>query len=135
MSDKKLKLNIVTPNRSFYDGDASAVIVKTIDGEVGILPNHQPLVSVLDIGMIDIKNDSDIKSATINMGFIQVVDNEVSIFTDSAEWPDEIDLDRAKAARERAEQRLKEKSDDLDFKRAELALKRAINRIGARESL
>ena len=135
MSDKKLKLNIVTPNRSFYDGDASAVIVKTIDGEVGILPNHQPLVSVLDIGMIDIKNDSDIKSATINMGFIQVVDNEVSIFTDSAGWPDEIDIDRAKAARERAEQRLKEKADDLDFKRAELALKRAINRIGARESL
>ena len=133
MSDKKLKLNIVTPNRNFYDGDANMVIVKTVDGEIGILPDHLPLVSILDIGMIDIKNGSEEKSATINMGFIQVVNNEVSIFTDSAEWPDEIDINRAQEAKERAERRLKEKSSDLDYKRAEMALKRAINRIGAKE--
>ena len=133
MSNNKLKLNIVTPNRNFYSGDVNMIIVKTVDGEIGILPNHLPLVSILDIGMIDIKNDSEEKSATINMGFIQVVDNEVSIFTDSAEWPDEIDIDRAREAKERAERRLKEKADELDIDRAELALRRAINRIGARE--
>ena len=133
MNNNKLKLNIVTPNRNFYNGDVNMIIVKTVDGEIGILPNHLPLVSILDIGMIDIKNDSEEKSATINMGFIQVVDNEVSIFTDSAEWPDEIDIDRAREAKERAERRLKEKADELDIDRAELALRRAINRIGARE--
>ncbi len=133
MNNNKLKLNIVTPNRNFYNGDVNMIIVKTVDGEIGILPNHLPLVSILDIGMIDIKNDSEEKSATINMGFIQVVDNEVSIFTDSAEWPDEIDIDRAREAKERAERRLKEKANELDVNRAELALRRAINRIGARE--
>ena len=133
MNNNKLKLNIVTPNRNFYNGDVNMIIVKTVDGEIGILPNHLPLVSILDIGMIDIKNDSEEKSATINMGFIQVVDNEVSIFTDSAEWHDEIDIDRAREAKERAERRLKEKADELDIDRAELALRRAINRIGARE--
>ncbi|MCQ2978561.1 MAG: F0F1 ATP synthase subunit epsilon [Clostridia bacterium] len=135
MSDKKIKLNIVTPSRNFYDGEANMVIVKTVDGEVGIMPDHIPLVSILDVGMVDIKEGNEIKSATVNMGFIQVVNNEVSIFTDSAEWPEEIDIDRAKSAKERAEQRLKEKAADLDQKRAELALKRALNRINAKEAL
>ena len=135
MSDKKMKLNIVTPSRNFYDGEANMVIVKTVDGEVGIMPDHIPLVSILDVGMVDIKEGNEIKSATVNMGFIQVVNNEVSIFTDSAEWPEEIDIDRAKSAKERAEQRLKEKAADLDQKRAELALKRALNRINAKEAL
>lgn len=135
MSDKKLKLNIVTPTRNFFDKEVDMVIAKTVDGEVGILPDHIPLVSILDVGMIGIKDGSDEKNATINMGFIQVVNNEVSIFTDSAEWPEEIDIERANKAKERAEQRLKEKSADLDIKRAELALKRALNRINAFESL
>ena len=133
MSDKKLKLNIVTPNRNFYDGEANMVIVKTVDGEIGIMPDHIPLVSILDVGMVEIKDGNQEKSATVNMGFIQVVNNEVSIFTDSAEWPEEIDLNRAQSAKERAEQRLKEKSADLDVKRAELALRRALNRISASE--
>ncbi|MCQ2911370.1 MAG: F0F1 ATP synthase subunit epsilon [Clostridia bacterium] len=132
MSDKKMKLNIVTPSRNFYDGEANMVIVKTVDGEVGIMPDHIPLVSILDVGMVEIKDGNQEKSATVNMGFIQVVNNEVSIFTDSAEWPEEIDLNRAQSAKERAEQRLKEKAADLDQKRAELALKRALNRINAK---
>ena len=132
MSDKKMKLNIVTPSRNFYDGEASMVIVKTVDGEIGIMPDHIPLVSILDVGMVDIKDGQTEKSATVNMGFIQVVNNEVSIFTDSAEWPEEIDLSRAQSAKERAEQRLKEKAADLDQRRAELALKRALNRINAK---
>ncbi len=128
MSDKKMNLSIATPDRKFYEGEVDMVIVSTTSGEIGILPSHMPLVSILEIGKVDIKVDNEVKVAAINKGFIQVSESGVSIFTDSAEWPGEIDLERAKEAKKRAEDRLKAKAN-LDTARAENALKRAINRI------
>lgn len=129
MEEKKLKVNIATPDKKFYESDADMIIVKTINGEIGIMPNHLPIVSVLDVGIAEIKNGNDIKKATINMGFIQMVNNKINIFTDSAEWPEEIDFERAAEAKKRAEQRLAQKNAENDQRRAELALKRAINRM------
>lgn len=130
MSQNSLRVEISTPEKEFYQGEVDMIITKTINGNIGIKAKHAPLVTVLDIGKTVIKEKGKDKVATINGGFLEVKDNVVSIFTDSAEWPNEIDKNRAKEALKRAEMRLRDKkSKDIDFERAELALKRAINRI------
>ena len=130
MSEKRLKLQISTPDKDFYDGDADMVIVKSVTGEMGILPKHLPLVTILDIGIIRIKNGNDEKRVSIDSGFMEIKNSEISILTDSAEWPEDIDLGRAEKARQRAEERINTKKDThTDFLRAEMSLKRAINRI------
>ncbi|HAN09795.1 MAG TPA: F0F1 ATP synthase subunit epsilon [Clostridiales bacterium] len=129
MSDKKIRLQISTPDRDFYNGDVDMVVVKSVTGEMGILPHHLALATILDVGILKIKNENVEKQAVLNGGFMEIKNSVVSILTDSAEWPEEIDLERAKQAKERAEERLKMKDADIDFDRAEFALKKAINRI------
>ncbi|HCC08319.1 MAG TPA: F0F1 ATP synthase subunit epsilon [Clostridiales bacterium] len=129
MSDKKLRLQISTPDRDFYDDDVDMVVVKSVTGEMGILPHHLALATILDIGSLKIKSGNVDKLAILNGGFMEIKNNTVSILTDSAEWPEEIDIERAKQAKERAEERLRARDADIDFDRAEFALKKAINRI------
>jgi len=131
MEGKKIKVTVATPDAKIYDDVADMIIVKTCEGEIGILPGHMPIITLLDIGTLHIKICEDEKIATVNRGFLQFMNDEVTIFTDSAEWPEDIDLERAKKAKERAEERLRR--NDIDKKRAEYALKRAINRINLKE--
>ncbi len=125
----KLQIEISTPDKNFFEGEADMLIAKASTGEIGILSKHAPLMTILDIGVLRIKEGNEEKNAIINSGFMEVKNDKVSIFTDSAEWPGEVDIERAKKAKERAEARLKAKQDDIDIFRAEMALKRAINRI------
>jgi F-type H+-transporting ATPase subunit epsilon len=129
MSGNKINLKVTTPDKNFFEGEVDMVIVRAKTGEMGILPNHAPLVTVLDIGNIRIKDGDSEKKAVINEGFMKVGNNLVHIFTDSAEWPEEIDKERARKAKERAERRFAQKESNIDFERVNLALKRAINRI------
>lgn len=129
MAGEKIKLQITTPDKNFYEGDVNMVIVRAKTGEMGILPNHAPLVTVLDIGYVRLKDTSTEKKAIVNEGFVEVLNNEVKIFTDSAEWPEDVDKERAQKAKERAERRLAQHESDIDYCRADMALKRAINRI------
>jgi F-type H+-transporting ATPase subunit epsilon len=129
MSEKKINLKVTTPDKNFFEGEVDRVIVRAKTGEMGILPNHAPIVTILDIGNLRIKEGDSEKKAVINEGFMKVSNNLVHIFTDSAEWPEDIDRERARKAKERAERRLAQKESDIDFERVNLALKRAINRI------
>ncbi|KRE94546.1 ATP synthase F1 subunit epsilon [Paenibacillus sp. Soil766] len=125
-------LEIVTPERKVYAEQVSMVSVKGVQGELGILPNHIPLVTPLKIAPITVKKAGS-KDAVIavNGGFMEVRKDKVVILAESAELPEQIDIDRARAAKERAEKRLAEtKQDNVDFKRAEASLQRALNRIG-----
>ncbi|WP_407081130.1 F0F1 ATP synthase subunit epsilon [Evansella halocellulosilytica] len=125
-----MQANVVTPDGSVFDGHVEMVSVKTQDGELGIMANHLPLVTPLAIGAVRIKKDSKVQLIAVSGGFMEVRPDEVNILAESAELPSDIDIARARAAKERAERRLEEaKRDNIDFKRAELALKRAINRI------
>ncbi|WP_430708821.1 F0F1 ATP synthase subunit epsilon [Paenalkalicoccus suaedae] len=125
-----MQANVVTPDGSVFSGQVEMVSVRTVTGELGILPNHLPLVALLAIGSVRIKKDSEIHLIAISGGFMEVRPDEVNILAESAELPSDIDVNRARAAKERAEKRLKEaKQDNFDFKRAELALKRAVNRL------
>jgi F-type H+-transporting ATPase subunit epsilon len=131
---KTMNVSVVTPDGSVFDGDVEMVSVQTIEGGLGILPNHIPLVAPLTIGAVRIKYGSEVTLVAITGGLMEVRGDQVSILAESAELPSDIDVARARAAKERAERRLQQaKLDDIDFKRAELALKRAINRLNVAE--
>ena len=123
------RLQIVTPDRMFYDDEVEMVMVTTVDGEMGVLARHIPLVAPLVIGKVKIKKDGQIKEAATSVGFIQVEYEYTRIITDSAEWPEEIDIERAEAAKRRAEELIKSKKSHVDIIRAEAALQRAMNRL------
>lgn len=122
-------LEIVTPDRKFFEDKVEMVIVRGIEGDIGILKNHTPLVSPLGIGRVRIKQNGKFKEAAIASGYIEVFKDKTTIITDAAEWPEEIDVERAKAAKERAERKLKSGKGEKDTIRAEISLKKAINRL------
>jgi F-type H+-transporting ATPase subunit epsilon len=130
----KFNLEIVTPERKFFEGEVDMVIARSVTGDIAILNNHVPLVTPLEISIIKLKIDGDTKKASISSGYMEVTKGKTTIIVDAAEWPDEIDLERAKKARERAEKRLKSEKDASDVSRAEMALRRAINRIETKDN-
>jgi F-type H+-transporting ATPase subunit epsilon len=125
-----MTVEVVTPERVVYSGEANMVIARGVEGDLGILPNHMPLVTPLKIAPVRIKTEGDkeIKMA-VSGGFMEVRGDKVTIIAETAERPEDIDVARAKAAKARAEQRLSERHPDLDVRRAELALQRAMARL------
>ncbi|ASJ56147.1 F0F1 ATP synthase subunit epsilon [Brevibacillus formosus] len=126
----KMTVEVVTPERVVYSGQAEMVIARGLQGEIGIMPNHMPLVTPLKTAPVRIKTEGDkeVKMA-VSGGFMEVRGDKVTILAETAELPGDIDVERAKAAKERAEKRLAEKYAELDVKRAERALQRAMARI------
>lgn len=123
-------LRITSPDRVFYEGDVTMVEINTTEGQIGVLPNHIPLTSVLAPGACYIHlPDGDPKVCAIHGGFFEILQDSMTILAEVCEWPDEIDLKRAEEARIRAERRLSEKDDATDIGRATLALKRSAARI------
>ncbi|MFZ7133034.1 MAG: ATP synthase F1 subunit epsilon [Eubacteriales bacterium] len=121
-------LQIITPDRVFYNGDVEKVIFRGSEGDMAILQNHMPLTTTLSMGELRIFMDSkNCRSATLINGFAKIEPNQVVILTDAAEWPEEIDVERAESSKARAEKRLKE--SEVDQIRASAALRRAIVRI------
>lgn len=122
-------LKIITPDRVFYEDTVEMVEFNTIEGEVGIYAKHVPTTMIIAPGILTITKDGATKDAALHAGFAEVLTDQVTIMAEVVEWPEEIDVERAEAARERAENRLKEKADGLDSVRAEAALARSIARI------
>ncbi len=122
-------LDIVTPERKVYSGQVTFVGVKGYDGELGVMANHMPLVTPLKIGPVKIMAEGQPDQiVAVSGGFIEVRGKQVTILAEAAELPEEIDIDRALRAKERAEERLRKKTE-FDQKRAEISLERAINRL------
>ncbi|WP_125010940.1 F0F1 ATP synthase subunit epsilon [Parageobacillus thermoglucosidasius] len=126
---KTIKVSVVTPDGPVYEADVEMVSTKAKSGELGILPGHIPLVAPLEISAVRLKQGGKTEYIAVSGGFLEVRPDKVTILAQAAERAEDIDVTRAKAAKERAERRLQSKQDDIDFKRAELALKRAINRL------
>ena len=124
-----MTLDILTPERSVCCVETEIVIARALDGELGILPNHAPLVVALDIAPLRYRKDGVEHFVAVASGFMEVKDNQVSILTPSAETESEIDFVRAESAKERAERRLAEHAPETDVRRAELALRRARMRL------
>ncbi len=124
-----LYLEIVTPDKPFFSEEVEMVIVRGIEGDLAILKGRAPITTPLKIGQVRIIQKGVERVAAVVDGYISVVDDKATIVTEAAEWPNEIDVKRAEAAKTRAEDQLNKTSDGVDVARAELALKRAINRI------
>ncbi|GAB6086252.1 F0F1 ATP synthase subunit epsilon [Alkaliphilus crotonatoxidans] len=125
----KFHLQIITPNRTFFDEEVEMVVLRTVEGDLGILKNHIPLVTPLSIGKLKLIADGQTREAAIAGGFVHVDREKTVVITDAAEWPEEIDVNRAQEARNRAEGRIKSQGGEVDTLRAEIALKKALNRI------
>ncbi len=124
-----MQLNIITPEGIIYDDQTEMVIVRTIDGDRGIMPKHQAMVTGVDIGPVKIKNGNEEELIAVSKGYMDVQPDEITILVDTAEFSDEIDAERAEAAKKRAEERLNSNHDHINEKRAEIALKKALNRL------
>lgn len=125
-----LRLEVVTPQRTVLSDEAESVIVPGVEGRLGFLPGHAPLVAGLTIGIVEYGGVHQTKKRlAITGGFVELSDDRVSILADAAELADEIDVARAMAAKERAERRLREREANIDRVRAEAALRRALNRL------
>lgn len=122
-------LEIVTPERLIYSEQADSLVVRGLEGELGILPGHVPFVTPLQIAPVTIKANGKEQKIAVAGGFVEVRKEKVVILAESAELASEIDIDRARAAKERAETRLSSNRDQYDHRRAELALQKAMNRL------
>lgn len=131
-----LKLDIVTAERVVYSQDVDAVIAPGIEGQLGILPHHTPLMTTLQAGELRVKRGGEEDSLAISGGFLEVRPDRVIILADAAERAEEIDIARAEAAKQRAEQRLADRhAAGLDETRAEAALRRALTRLTVVEKI
>ncbi|MCD9022252.1 F0F1 ATP synthase subunit epsilon [Cohnella silvisoli] len=123
------RLEIVTPERKVYEKDVNMVVVKGVAGELGILPHHIPLVTPLKVAPVKAKIDNKEEFIAVHGGFMEVRKDKVVILAEAAELGADIDVSRARLAKERAERRLAQKQADINHQRAEMALQRAISRL------
>jgi len=126
--DELFELKIITPERVFYEGKVSYTSFTTMEGEVGIYAGHEPMTMLLYPGVLSMHEESGVKKAALHAGFVEVTPESVNVLAQIAEWPEEIDRNRAEEARIRAERALREDGSTL---REEMALRKAIARIEA----
>ncbi len=126
-----LLLEIVTPEHVVFSKEVDSLTVRGIEGELGVLPGHIPLVTPLRVAPVVARKGNETTTIAVHGGFAEIQGDKVIVLAESAELPEEIDIERAIAARERAERRLAARSnqDRIDHRRAELALQRAVTRI------
>jgi F-type H+-transporting ATPase subunit epsilon len=131
---EKLQLEVVTPDRLVLSEAVDIVMAIGSLGEFGILPNHVPFLSPLMAGELRYRKENQLDYMVVTGGFVEVSQNKVTVLAEAAEKAREIDLDRAKRAKDRAEKRLAlAKSEAIDYIRAEAALRRALLRLKVAE--
>lgn len=124
MADKTLKLEVITPERVALQDESTSVIVPGVDGELGIWPNHAPLLAGLKPGVISYKTASGTEKLVVSGGFVEIANNTISVIAPAAEKSTEIDFARAEEAKKRALERIAKK-EGIDMARAQAALARA----------
>ena len=132
MADNNLfEFKIIEPDGMFFEGEGEFLEFTSVEGRMGVYKNHIPLTTILEPCVVKIHANGETKKAAVLGGFIEIQKERITILAEDAYWPEEIDVERAKAAKQRAEERLSKREAGLDVVRAEAALKRAMARIGA----
>ena len=132
---KPYPLEIITPERQFYKGDVEAVVIDTPDGKRGVLANHTPMIIALNVGEVDIKTDGKWKQCFSSEGFMEILPDKVLIMAQVVEWPEEIDARRAQEAKDRAEERLRQKQSLREYHATMSSLARAMARLRIKSSM
>lgn len=132
MAEKnQFELSIIEPDGMFYEGKCDFLEFTSTEGNMGVYPNHIPMTVILTPAVMKIHVDGDVKRAAILGGFTEIQKERITVLAEDANWPEEIDVERAEAAKQRAEERLSKKESETDLVRAEAALKRALARLNA----
>ena len=124
-----MRLEIITAEREVYSDDVDVLVAPGSEGELGILPHHAPLMTALQPGEIRVRKDGEEVFMAVSSGFLEVMDNKVTILADTAERSDEIDEARVQEALKRAEERIEMHSSDMDLERAVASLRRSQARL------
>ena len=124
-----MQFEMVTAERLLFSGEVESVVAPGAAGELGILPHHAPLLTTLNPGELRIMQGGQEQSIAVTGGFLEVLDNRVTILADAAEQADEIVLERAEEAMRRAEERIANRESEMDLERAVAALRRAQVRV------
>ncbi len=132
MDDNKVRLDVVAPNGLVLSEDVDELTAAGSEGEFGVLPGHVPFITTLKPGMLIIRNSGKTEYVFVSSGYAEVTFNKVVVLADSAERAEDIDIDRALAARKRAEDRLRQ-AEKIDFGRATAAIERATIRVQVAE--
>ena len=130
---KTQRLDIVTPEKVVFSEEIEFIVAPGAAGELGVLPEHAPLVTALKVGVMRVQQGGKFFKVAVSGGFMEVKNSRVVVLADTAERADQINIERAKEAKQRAEQRLSGKNAEIDVARAEIALTKALNRIKAAE--
>lgn len=123
------ELNIIAPDEAFYQGEADFLEFTSVNGQMGVYKQHIPLTTILQPCVMKIHKGDEVKKAAVLGGFVEILKEKITVLAEEAQWPEEIDVERAKAAEARAKERINSKSETVDMVRAEAALRRAIARI------
>ena len=123
------RLQIITPDRIFYDDEAERLIVRTTDGEMGVLARHENFAGALPSGPVRIMKDGKYRVAALSSGVLKVSADKTTIIAEAVEWADEIDIEWANRSAEEAREKIQKKETEKEMLYAELKLKRALNRI------
>ena len=126
-----MDIKIIEPDGMFYEGKASFIEFTSVEGRMGVYKNHIPLTTILEPCDVKVHTEEGIKKAAVMGGFIEIQKEKATILAEDAAWPEEIDVERAKASKQRAQERIEKRDENLDLVRAEASLKRAIARISA----
>ena len=129
MAGKTFRLKVVTPTKMTVDVDATMVILQTTDGQIGVLAGHEHVVTTLDHGILRYYQDEKIESIAVFGGYADISQSEVIVLADIAERPEEIDAERARQAKERANRYLNEQRAEMDTMRAKIALRKSLVRL------
>ncbi|SHJ80749.1 F-type H+-transporting ATPase subunit epsilon [Anaerobranca californiensis DSM 14826] len=129
----KFLFELVTPERKVMSEEVDMIMARAVDGDIGILANHAPLVTTIDIGQLLIKKDGKEQYVALGGGILEVSKEKTVLLADTAELPHEIDIRRAEEAKKRAKLRLEQRSGEINVKRAEIALRKALTRIEVAE--
>ena len=130
-----IKLDIVTAERVVFSEDVDVVLAPGVEGQLGVLPHHAPLMTILEPGELLVRKGGEEFFMAVSGGFLEVRPDRIIVLADTAERAEEIDIARAEEAKQRAKQRLEEGIPDADRARAEAALRRALVRLGAVERI
>ena len=130
---EKIELEIVTPEQLLFSGEVEEVVVPGSEGYLGILPGHAPLLSELQIGVISYRQESQEEKVFCSWGFVEVLPDRVSILAEAAEFPDQINVEQARAHQMQAEQLLRSDDPDTNYAKALLDLREAQIRLDLAE--
>lgn len=132
---KDFHLEILTPERQFYDGGVEELIVDTPDGQRGILPGHTPMVFSLAVGEVKLKIGGEFKTCFNGEGFLEIRPDKVVLMSQVVEWPEEIDVRRAQEAKRRAEEQMRQRQSLQEYHSTMSSLARAMARLKIKRSM